>query len=66
MAHTAVSTKESEKVLDFIHETKDGKYTVEKPDLTYITYTRMEIPESDTGNIFNDCFEEVILYGMSY
>jgi hypothetical protein len=66
MVHTAVFKKESEKVLNFIHETKEGKYTAEKPDLTYITYTRMEIQESDTSNVFNDCHEEVYLYGLSY
>ncbi|MDR1182689.1 MAG: hypothetical protein LBL13_11990 [Bacteroidales bacterium] len=64
MANTAVY--ETDKIMDFICETRDGKYTAEKPDLTQITYARMEIQENDASNIFNDCFEEVILYGMSY
>jgi hypothetical protein len=63
---TAVKNKEADKVMDFICETKEGKYTAEKPDLTQITYTRMDIQEGDASNIFNDCFEEVILYGISY
>lgn len=66
MANTAVYEKEADKVMDFICATKKGKYTAEKPDLTQITYTRMEIQEGDAANIFNDCFEEVVLYGMSY
>ena len=66
MANTAAYGNETNKVMDFICETKEGKYTAEKPDLTYITYTRMEIQEGDAANIFNDSFEEVVLYGMSY
>jgi hypothetical protein len=66
MANTTVHKKETDKVMDFICETREGKYTAEKPDLTQITYSRMEIQESDAANVFNDCFEEVVLYGMSY
>jgi hypothetical protein len=63
---TAVNNKEADRVMDFICETKEGKYTADKPDLTQIIYTRMDIQEGDAGNIFNDCFEEVVLYGVSY
>jgi hypothetical protein len=66
MANIAVNEKETDKVMGFINETKEGKYTIEKPDLTHITYTRMEIQEGDTTNTFNDYVEEVILYGMTY
>jgi len=66
MSNLAAYEKETNKVMDFICDTKDGKYTAEKPDLTHIIYTRMEIQEGDAANIFNDCFEEVVLYGMSY
>jgi len=66
MTNTVVNKNETEKVMDFICETKEGKFTSEKLDLVHITYTRMEIQEGDAANIFNDCFEEVILYGMSY
>jgi phage/plasmid-associated DNA primase len=63
---TTVYKKEADKVMDFIDETKDGKYTDGKPDLTHITYTRMEIQEGDSTNIFNDYFEDAVLYGISY
>jgi len=66
MANTAVYGKETNEVIDFICKTKEGEYTVEKPDLTQIIYTRMEVQENDALNVFNDCFEEVVLYGMSY
>jgi len=66
MSNSAVYKKETDKVRDFICDTQDGKYTAEKPDLTHIIYTRMEIQEGDATNIFNDCFDEVIFYGMSY
>ena len=66
MANTAVFKNEIDKVMDFICETKEGKFTLEKPDLTHIIYSRMEIQDGDVTNIFNDCFEEVVLYGMSY
>jgi len=66
MSNSAVYKKETDKVMDFIGDTQDGKYTAEKPDLTHIIYTRMDIQEGDATNIFNDCFDEVILYGMSY
>ena len=66
MLNTASYSKEADRVINFISDTKDGKYTAEKPDLTHITYTRMEIQEGDATNIFNDCFDEVVYYGMSY
>jgi uncharacterized protein YihD (DUF1040 family) len=66
MEYPIKNSKETDKVIEFIQETKEGKYTAEKPDLTYITYTRMVIQEGDTDNIFNDYFDDVILYGVSY
>ena len=66
MTNIAVNEKETDKVINFINETKEGKYTTEKPDLTHITYTRMEIQEGGAANTFNDYPEEVILYGMTY
>jgi len=66
MENTVVYENETKKVMDFICETKEGKYTSEKPDLALITYTRMKIQEGDAANIFNDFDEEVVLYGMSY
>ncbi|MDR0566984.1 MAG: hypothetical protein LBG47_08135 [Prevotellaceae bacterium] len=62
---TAAYKKETDRVMDFICETREGKYTAEKPDLTQITYSRMVIQESDASNVFDDCPEEVFLYGIS-
>jgi hypothetical protein len=48
---------------DFIHDTRNGKYTKEKIDLKYyVTYKRLEIQEMDASNAFND---DIILYGIS-
>jgi hypothetical protein len=65
MAKNAVIVNEADQVLNFICQTKDGKYTAEKPVLTLVTYSRVEIQESDTINTFND-YSDVILYGVSY
>ena len=64
MTNTAISIKEADKVIEFICETKNGKYSAEKPDLISITYARLEI--QDTSSIFDECFEDNILYGISY
>jgi hypothetical protein len=65
MPSTTVNKTEADKLMDFICETKDGKYTAEKPDLTYIIYSRLVIQEGDANNIFDDSFDGVILYGIS-
>ena len=51
--------------MQFICDTKDGKYTSEKPDLTQITYARLDIQESSVPTIFDVCSDEVVLYGVS-
>ncbi|MDR1197507.1 MAG: hypothetical protein LBK94_00645 [Prevotellaceae bacterium] len=65
MTNTVVSEKEADKAIGFICETREGKYTTEKPDLTLITYARIEIQENDIPNNFNDYGDEIILYGIS-
>jgi hypothetical protein len=62
---TEIYKKNTDKVMDFICDVKEGKYTAEKPDLTQITYLRMKIQEN-TDSDFHDYFEDVILYGLSY
>lgn len=52
-------------IMEFICDTKDGKYTSEKPDLAQITYARLDIQESNTPTVFDDCFDDVVLYGIS-
>lgn len=56
-------TKEHQDILNFIDETKDGMYTDLKPDLTHISYSRMEIPTFEPMPMLE---EEPILYGLSY
>jgi len=62
MINSVSYEKEINKVMDFICETKDGKYTAEKPDLTSITYGRIE---RDVNNVFNEYYDGIILYGIS-
>ena len=52
-------------IMEFICDTKDGKYTSEKPDLAQITYARLDIQESNNPSIYEDCFDDVVLYGVS-
>ncbi|MDR3365803.1 MAG: hypothetical protein LBO71_02410 [Prevotellaceae bacterium] len=65
MANTVICEKEADKVVNFICETKDGKYTAEKPDLSHVVYSRMEIQEGNANNTSMDGFGDVILYGIS-
>lgn len=55
----------SDVIMQFICDTKNGKYTSEKPDLAQITYARLDIQESNTPAVFDDCYDEVVLYGVS-
>ena len=52
-------------IMEFICDTKDGKYTSEKPDLAQITYARLDIQESNNPSIYEDCFDDIVLYGVS-
>ena len=52
-------------IMEFICDTKVGKYTSEQPDLAQITYARLDIQESNNPSIYEDCFDEVVLYGVS-
>ena len=52
-------------IMEFICDTKEGKYTSEKPDLTQITYARLNIQESSAPTVFDDYSDEVVLYGIS-
>jgi len=53
-------------LLQFITETQEGKYTAQKPDLTQVTYKRLEIQEQDKNHSVDENSEEVILFGVSY
>ncbi|MBQ9435462.1 MAG: hypothetical protein IJU33_04975 [Bacteroidales bacterium] len=56
-------TKEHQDILDFINETKEGAYTDIKPDLTHISYARIDIPDIEAMPMYED---EIVLYGLSY
>lgn len=53
-------------LLQFITETQEGKYTEQKPDLTQVTYKRLEIQEQDKSHSFDDNNDEILLFGVSY
>jgi hypothetical protein len=53
-------------LLNFISDTQKGKYTEKKPDLTQITYKRLQIQEQDTSHFVDDNNNEVLLFGVSY
>lgn len=53
-------------LLNFITDTQEGKYTEKKPDLTQITYKRLQIQEQDSSHFVDDSNTEVLLFGVSY
>ena len=59
-------SEETKVLLQFITETQEGKYTVQKPDLTQVTYKRLEIQEQDKSQSMDDVEDEIILYGIGY
>lgn len=58
---------ESQSLLQFISDAKDGKFTAEKPDLAQITYKRLEIQEQEGDNILSqNIIDEPLLFGITY
>ncbi len=53
-------------LLNFITETQEGKYTAQKPDLTQITYKRLDIQEQDKFHSSDESSNQVLLFGVSY
>lgn len=53
-------------ILNFITETQEGKYTKEKPDLTQITYKRLQIQEQDKTHSIDENCDEILHFGVSY
>lgn len=53
-------------LLNFITETQEGKYTEQKPDLTQVTYKRLQIQEQDKSHTIDDSNDEILLFGVSY
>lgn len=59
-------SKTTQALLNFITDTQEGKYTEKKPDLTQITYKRLQIQEQDSSHFVDDNSNEVLLFGVSY
>jgi hypothetical protein len=57
---------ETKTLLNFITETQEGKYTEKKPDVTQITYKRLQIQEQDKTHSIDDNNDEALLFGVSY
>lgn len=55
----------TQELLQFITDTQEGKYTEQKPDLSQITYKRLQIQEQDVNGTASQAPEEVILFGIS-
>lgn len=55
---------EAKAILQFITETQEGNYTAIKPDLSQITYKRLQIQEQDNGDSFDIENEENLLLGI--
>jgi hypothetical protein len=53
-------------ILHFITDTQEGKYTELKPDLSQITYKRIQIQGEDNSNPFNNEEEDNLLLGLSF
>jgi hypothetical protein len=51
-------------ILRFITETREGKYTEKKPDLSQIAFERFHIEEQDNSNPFDGENEENLLLGI--
>jgi hypothetical protein len=56
----------TDEIIEFILNAKDGKFTEEKPDLTQITYRRLEFSDESNFEIQNIASDDFILYGTSY
>lgn len=53
-----------DKLLQFISEVKAGKYTKDKPNLSQITYKRLQIQEQETSLFTDNVTEESFLFGI--
>lgn len=49
-------------LLNFITETQEGKYPPHKPDLTQITYNRLDIQKQDKFHSTEESKNQVLLF----
>ena len=59
-------SEKAKALLNFVNETREGKYTAKRPDLTHIKFTRLEIQEQDKSHSIDDNDVEIILFGISH
>lgn len=59
-------SEETKSLLQFISDTQEGKYTDQKPDLTQVTFKRLEIQEQDKSHQVETIDDVIILYGTNY
>lgn len=53
-------------LLNFITETQEGKYTSQKPNLTQVTYKRLQVQEQDKFHSVDTTNDDILLFGVSY
>ena len=51
-------------IIDFVNETKDGKYTEQKPKIEF-TYQRIEIPEQNETIELDEIQDGSYLFGIT-
>lgn len=52
--------------LNFINDTKDGKYTEQKPEVIQITYQRIETQENKGNNPLDENISGIALFGLTF
>jgi hypothetical protein len=52
-------------ILEFVKETKEGKYTQEKPQVVDITYHRIDIQEQSESIELDEYQENSYLFGIT-
>lgn len=58
--------KNTEEIMKFIEDIKKGKFTSEIPNITQVSYSRLNLSKDDIENdLYNNYFENIILYGIS-
>lgn len=57
--------KEQKSILEFVKETKEGKYTAEKPEPLDFSYQRIEIQEQDENIDLDEFLDNSYLFGIT-
>lgn len=65
MKNTKTNFEEDHKaIIEFVNETKDGKYTVQKPKIEF-SFQRIEVQEQDEFIDIDEYQENSYLFGFS-